>query len=258
MGVDLVDREIVLRGAAAEWEAGGLPGAVMSKVIAAALTSTSRTSLNRLSARYFDLIDELQAKGSPPLLRHEARDLISSAIELEDLASSGLASASRLAGLFGGASRPAFTWRNIQLVLGAIDRYRSLSASLVSETWKLDGEAASLSFVDAGYEESVDIVADLAGRLGYAGDPRRDLLSLHPGSSARGPLLAMLYFQCLIVDQFDHPVANISEFGPRTQLANGFFDELPKTDRIPRQPVPQQCQGDCVARPQLGGESFRE
>jgi hypothetical protein len=243
MGVDLVDREVVLRGAAAEWEAGGPPGAVLTQVVTAALAGSSRVSLRRLAAGYYALVEELQARGSPPLLRHEARDLVSSAIEFEDLATSGLASASRLAGLFGGASRPAFTWRNIKLVLEAIDRYRSLSSALVSATWKADGEAAPVSFVDADYAESVDLVADLAVRLGYAGDPRRDLSALHPGSTARGPLLAMLYFQCLIVDQFDHPVADISEFGPRTLLANQFFDRLRERIEFPGNPFLNNAKG---------------
>jgi hypothetical protein len=203
------------------WLDSGTPSKLLrSGIIAALSVDTSIAELSDRS-RYFSLLDTFVRRFDLPMT--EARRLLSHYRTIVYMRIQG-ATASQISRVLSAVDPGLMvTWQPIQQLLGK--RAPVIDLSDIDQVVETDLQMEPIVFADADIDDSINLVAEEAGSLGVETDIAPFLRRLLTGEPPYA-YLAMLHYQCIIAEFFDHPPSWLYEFKPRGRNANRLVSRI--------------------------------
>ncbi len=200
------------------WEDSGTPSQLLRTAVNVCLSSSSDQRLVALSKNYFSIHEAIRGMG---ISFQATSSLIASAKLVADLAQRHRMSATQIATVLM-ARGPASTypWPAIQKLLSAINLRPSLTDESRSAVLLSDQTHEEAMFVDARWDESLEIVRIVAERVGFDGDILNELGVLVPeDGDTHWPYVNALHLLLIPNAMFDHPPTFPYEFAPRGKWA---------------------------------------
>jgi hypothetical protein len=231
-GSDPGDRAIEFSRAGREWRLGAAAPQFRAAVRAALEVGFDHPTLGAKVGREF-LTLHAELRATDGLSFEEASALLSHTGHIVQLAEGQRYSASQIARVLSGADeRAGFRRETVQTVLRKLGLLPALDPDDVDQLVWEDALLEEIWFGDATLATSLSMVASAAEDLSFPGDCAPLLRALAPTvAEVNGPLLRLLFYQCVVAQFFDHPPSHLYEFSPRGAIARKVFgvilDELP-------------------------------
>lgn len=224
-GITGPDQLVLVFDETAQWMAGqpNTPHVHLVGAVKAALEASDSQWGRRFSEVYFKAHKDLQAKRG--LSARYATVLLSQLREVVFAATESHMSCARIAVVLG---MHRIDWQEVQVVLLELGLNPNLDAEEAHATRTRDFEVAEALLADADIDEASRLVAEAAERLGFPSDLHALLQDVSTGSdsAAHIPYMQILYFQCLILEFYNHVPSALYEFSPRGALVGAILEEV--------------------------------
>jgi hypothetical protein len=213
------------------WRQKRQPSTNLRRAVEAALDSVSDQIGPTIRASYFLAYEKL---GKRPRLSHDTivnllshlRFVIRLAVE-ERMSSAKISQV--IAAIDLRLSR--IGWRDIQALLESIKLQPTISKMDAEKILSEDLATESIYFADAGLEDCVRIIAQLAVSIQFPFHEEDLLEAFFLDSSAFEPYIAILYYQCLISERYHHLPSHAYEFNPRSKdVAESIMSQVTQTE----------------------------
>lgn len=205
------------------WVTDGKLDPVLKRVIQAALIAADEFLGELFALKYFDIHSALL---SNPFITPRLSIIALSHLRIiVHLADQEKMSAAKIAKVLRAADNrlSSLSWKQITTILRPLGKLPQLDQDQVALLYLEDERIQAEYFADAGLEESIRLIGDVAGGLQFQGDAAVLLSSMTKPGNVHLPYLQILHYQTLISGFYNHVPTTPYEFNPRGQIANWIF-----------------------------------
>jgi prepilin-type processing-associated H-X9-DG protein len=196
---------------------------VLKKAINAVLEASNPEFGQLFAMKYFDLHSSLI---SNPFISPELSIIVLSHLRLiTNLADHEKMSAAKITKVLQSADSrlSVISWKQLSTMLRQLGKLPQFKQDEVEALYVVDERLQVEYFADAGLNEAIAQIGEVAKSLQFTGDAGKLLDVMSKPGNVHLPYLQILHYQCLISGFYDHVLSTPYEFNPRGQIANWLF-----------------------------------
>lgn len=232
IGSEETDHLVWLNQQIEKWEDVGNPSEKFGNLVRSLLSMDSTEYSEVISENYFKIHNALLSKEL--IDYNSSRIFLSHLLFICKLANEERMSSAQIASILQPINPVVgFSRRSIGTVLAKLQMKPKISVDEIENLFIGDKSFESYGFGDSDIMVCIEMVSDIAKKIGLSIDIERQLTILAPINDEDlgkyTPYLQILHYQCSILEFYDHTTKDFYEFAPRGVAGKRLFDKYPKS-----------------------------